>query len=330
MSAPSPAIADPTRSSYRWVMLGVLWLAYASFGMITTSLAPLITPISEELDLSRSAMGIILGAWALVYIFAAVPVGTLLDRIGTRKGYAIGLLIIAASGFGRALAIGPISMFLAVAIFGLGGPVLSVGSPKLIAQWFGAKERGTAIGIYMTGPFIGSAFALSSANSLFMPLFNDSWRLTIAAFATTVLVAGGIWIATAKEPKAIASGTRRAKGRHGWREFAVLLRVPLVQTILVMALLAFLFNHAMNNWLPEILRSGGMDAVTAGYWASLPTLVSIFSSLTLPRLATPARRVTMLALMYGCLCCAALLLASGIVLLEVFFSANSKVDFINS
>ena len=59
----------------------------------------------------------------------------------------------------------------------------------------------------------------------------------------------------------------------------------------------FMINHGLNNWLPEILRAKGMSAVDAGYWASIPTIVGILGALTIPRFATPPRRVPiMLAL----------------------------------
>lgn len=303
---------SPTTSGYRWVMLGILWIAYVSFGVIAASIAPLIAPISADLDLSRSAMGLVLGAWALAFIFAAIPAGTILDRIGIRKGIAIGLAVIAASGFARALAPDGITLFIAVFVFGLGGPVMSVGSPKLISQWFDASERGTAIGIYMTGPYIGSALALASANSVFMPLFDQSWRATLAVFAAFVVVAMLIWIVFAREPAAPTSTASRAA--PGWKEFAVLLRIPLVRTVLAMTLIAFLFNHALNSWLPEILRAGGMDATAAGLWSALPTLVGIVAALTLPRLATPPRRVDMLTMFYVSMLISSLLLAfTGII-----------------
>ena len=270
---------------YRWVMLAALWFTYTGFGMVNASMAPLITPICDDLGLSRSAMGLVLGAWAMVYIAAAIPSGTLLDRIGTPKGIAIGIFIMAASGVARALAVDCVTLFIAVGLFGLGGPLMSVGAPKLIAQWFDSKERGTAVGIYMTGPFIGTALSLASANSVFMPLFNDSWRLTVGAFAVVSLIAGFVWLAVAREPAASPTASTESKGHAGLREFAPFLRVPLVQTVLLIALAGFMFNHAISNWLAEILRSRGLDASAAGFWASMPTLVGIVSSLTIPRFA---------------------------------------------
>ena len=294
---------------YRWVMLAALWFTYTGFGMVNASMAPLITPICDDLGLSRSAMGLVLGAWAMVYIAAAIPSGTLLDRIGTPKGIAIGIFIIAASGFARALAVDFVTLFIAVGLFGLGGPLMSVGAPKLIAQWFDSKERGTTVGIYMTGPFIGTALSLASANSVFMPLFNDSWRLTVGAFAVVSLIAGFVWLAVAREPAASPTASTESKGHAGLREFAPLLRVPLVQTVLLIALAGFMFNHAISNWLAEILRSRGLDASAAGFWASMPTLVGIVSSLTIPRFAVGKRRIDILTGLYVCLIVATLMLA---------------------
>jgi MFS transporter, CP family, cyanate transporter len=300
MSTPPP---------YRWVMLAALWFTYTGFGMVNASMAPLITPICDDLGLSRSAMGLVLGAWAMVYIGAAIPSGTLLDRIGTPKGIAIGIFIIAASGFARALAVDFVTLFIAVGIFGIGGPLMSVGAPKLIAQWFASDERGTAVGIYMTGPFIGTALSLASANSVFMPLFDDSWRLTVGAFAVVSLIAGFVWLAVAREPAVSPTAPAESKGHAGLREFAPLLRVPLVQIVLLIALAGFMFNHAISNWLAEILRSRGLDASAAGFWASMPTLVGIVSSLTIPRYAIGKRRIDILTGLYVCLLVATLMLA---------------------
>jgi len=56
-------------------------------------------------------------------------------------------------------------------------------------------------------------------------------------------------------------------------------------------------NHALGNWLPELLRGHGMHPVAAGYWASVPTAVGVLGALVIPRLATPARRHTVMLLL---------------------------------
>ena len=126
---------------YRWAVLAGVWLAYACFGMTVGSLAPLVRPITLDLGISHSALGTILGAWPLAYIAAAAACGALTDRMGPRRTLVFALLIIAVSGALRGLADGYLGMFLGVAVFGLGGPLVSIGAPKLVSLWFVGKER---------------------------------------------------------------------------------------------------------------------------------------------------------------------------------------------
>ena len=187
------AVLDPYSSRYRWVMLALLWLLYACFGSIFRCLSPLITPILQDLNISYSQMGLILGSWQLTYIAAAAIAGILIDKWGTRKTLFLGTVIMALSvglrnfshGFGTFLPL--------VALFGLGGPMISIGCPKTIAQWFRGKDRGTAVGVYLTGPWLGGAFALAATNSAIMPLTGHSWRLTFAFYGLMALAVAFLW-----------------------------------------------------------------------------------------------------------------------------------------
>ena len=67
-------------ASARWVVLAGLWLVYMSFGLIVTSIAPLVAPIEADLGMSHAAMGSVMGAWQLVYIASAIPCGIMMAR----------------------------------------------------------------------------------------------------------------------------------------------------------------------------------------------------------------------------------------------------------
>lgn len=146
---------------YRWAVLGGTWLVYFCFGLTSAALPPLVSVIRADLSLSGSAMGSVLGAWQLVYIGAAIPLGVALDRIGPRRDLLAATLIIALSGALRAIADDHITLFLAVALFGIGGPLISIGAPKLVAVWFDSRERGLAMGLYISGPALGGIVALT-------------------------------------------------------------------------------------------------------------------------------------------------------------------------
>jgi len=140
---------------YRWLLLSGVWFLYAIFGLVATSLSPLVLLIESDLNLTHAQMGSIMGAWQLVYIFSAIPCGILLDRLGPRAALTIGVLLIGASVFARGYAASFTELLLAVMLFGLGGPIISAGAPKVVTEWFKGSSRGLAMGIYMTGPAIG-------------------------------------------------------------------------------------------------------------------------------------------------------------------------------
>ncbi len=292
----------PSDHGFRWIILGGAWLIYVSFGVTVAAMAPLVQPILRDLGMSHSAMGAVLGAWPLVYIAAAVPCGALLDRAGPRRALFMAALIIAGSGLLRAFAGGQTSMFLAVAVFGFGGPLVSIGGPKLISIWFDDHDRGFAMGLYVTGPALGAITALSLTNSVMMPLANDDWRVVLQAYAVFSLLIGFIWLAVASHPaaRAVERHLAAVPKRPQFQVFSHLLRIRPVQIVLLMSVGIFFFNHALNNWLPEILRTGGMDAATAGYWASIPTLAGIVGALVIPKFATPARQPAILLALFLC------------------------------
>jgi cyanate permease len=286
---------------YRWAILAGVWLVYFSFSLTIFAMAPMVHRISEELGLSHSAMGSVMGAWPLVYIAAAIPCGAFLDRVGAWRGLFIAALVMAASCALRGTASGHLSLFLAVALFGLGGPMLSTGAPKLIALWFIGSQRGLAMGIYFTGTALGGVTSLSLTNSVVLPLFDGNWRAVLFTYAAFVMCAGVAWFLIGAHPASRAMEQQARTGNQkSLRVFAELVRVRSVRIIVGMGLGILFFNHSLNNWLPEMLRSGGMDAVSAGYWASLPTLLAVCSSLLIPRLATPERRFAILGFLFVC------------------------------
>jgi len=293
----------------RWLLLFGLWFGYFSFGAIIASIAPLVEAIRADLDISYAAIGSVMGAWQLVYIGAALPAGMLLDLLGARLALFLVIALIAASAVGRAYATGYWSLLGAVMLFGLGGPLISIGAPKLIALWFAGASRGMAMGIYMTGPALGGIAAYSSAHTLLVPL-TGSWRGAFWVLAGAVLLAGLIWWAISRHPEARARDGKVQGLSKGDSLRAVLdiARLRTVQIVLLMSIGIFMLNHGLNNWLPEILRAKGLTAEEAGFWATIPTVIGILGALTIPRFATAPRRLAIMLVLFLAIGAATLLL----------------------
>jgi len=295
---------------YRWAVLAGVWVLYAAFGLVATSLSPLVLLIESDLNLTHAQMGSTMGAWQLVYIFSAIPCGILLDRLGSRTALTIGVLLIGASAFARGNATSFTELVMAVMLFGLGGPIISAGAPKVVTGWFKGSSRGLAMGVYMTGPAIGGIISLTMTHSVLLPAFDQSWRDVMFLWAGMCMVGAVVWLGISSHPAMRAGSEEQTASSslpHG-QVLMLLIKQPAVLLVLMMSVGVFLFNHGLNNWLPELLRSAGMSLVEAGYWAAVPTVIGLMGSLLIPRLATPGRRFNILIALSLCAAGASILL----------------------
>jgi len=274
-------------SNYRWFMLAQIWLIYYVFAIISSSIPPLITPMSSDLALSHSQMGVILGAMHLIYIPLAIPMGLLIDRIGVRRSILTGITLVSLSGLLQSLAVGFETLFLSVCLLGLGGPTISVGAPKAVASWFIGRDRGTASGIYLTGFITGVATATAITNTAVMPLMG-TWRNTLALYGFLGFLMVCIWLLfgrerTRSQGREVASVSLRDDVR-------VLLRERHVWMIAVIGFSSFFVRHSLGGWLPKLLELRGMGPAKAGLLASIPSWCGLIGSTAIPRLGKTGTR----------------------------------------
>jgi len=274
-------------SKYRWVMLALVWLGYFAFGMVSYCIPPLITPIAQDLSLTYSQVGSILGAVILIYIPLSIPVGILIDRAGMRKAIIAAIALIPLSALLQSFTTDFQTLFLAVCIVGIGGPFLSVGSPKIVASWFSVKQRGLASGMYISGAFIGSSVVTVITNPIVMPLLG-SWRYTLRFYAVLGFLIAFTWLLLARE----APQTQSERSRIPLREtLGRLLKEKHVWTIIIIAFsAAFLSGYGFIRWLPKLLELKGMNPTEAGFYASLPGWSGLIGNIIVPSLAKAGSR----------------------------------------
>jgi cyanate permease len=265
-------------------VLLLLWLLYICFGIVSRAIFPLVTPILNDLRITYSQMGFILGSWQLTYIIVALGAGSILDRWGVRKSIFAGAIILGLSSSLRYFTDDFKTLLIAVALFGVGGPMISIGGPKTISSWFRGPGRGFAIGLYTSGNWVGGLLALTLTNSLVMPLVGDDWRMAFAVYGMMTFGIGLLWLIFAREsrPGAPSDTTTIIE------VFRNLCNRGNVRIVLTMGLLAFAIGHGFNSWLPKILESSGMSGPHAGFAASITIAAGIPSILIIPSLV-PSR-----------------------------------------
>ncbi|MFC2022442.1 MFS transporter [Chloroflexota bacterium] len=132
---------------YRWVILGVCWLAYITAVMLRLSMGPLAPFIKEDLNLTSAQVGLFMSAATFGYGLIMVPAGWLTDRIGVRwlllMGGVFGGIFVASMFTVTTFTQGLILL----AFAGMGMGCLMPSTTKAIVVWFPLKERATAMGL---------------------------------------------------------------------------------------------------------------------------------------------------------------------------------------
>ncbi len=323
---------------FRWVVLFGCWLLYFVFGLSVTGLAPLVPEITADLNLSRSDMGLVLGAWQFVYIFLAIPVGFALQRLGAGRMLILAAAIIAVSGLARSLADSHWSLLAAVAVFGLGGPVVSAGVPQTASKWFTGSQRGLAMGIYITAPAIAGVVTYSLTQSTLLPMLGD-WRAVLQLWAWCSIAAGVIWLLIWLAGSRISvkrSAQSAAPQGYRLRDAAGLFSHRNTWLLLTVGMGVFTIDHGLRNWLPEILRAGGLTAAQAGYLASIAVVFGVIGALVFPAFAVAKRRRQVLSSVFAmsAVGCIALqgwsypLLVTGLVLVGAASGAMMTISIL--
>jgi sugar phosphate permease len=164
--------------------------AQASFSAFTIGLPVLAPALRTEFGLSLTEIGVVLAAQWVGTTLTLLPWGLLADRLGERLVLVLGLSGCAALLSGLAFASGFAALVVLLAAAGAAGVSVNSASGRAVMQWFGAEERGLALGVRQTAIPLGGAAA-----SLVLPhLGLRTAFLFLAALALGGAAAGGLLI----------------------------------------------------------------------------------------------------------------------------------------
>src|SRR5688572_1825343 len=158
-----PPVATPvTRSgvvNLRWWIAGLLALATALNYLDRQSFPVVVGEIKREIAISDVQYARLTSLFLLAYAIMYAGGGRILDWLGTRIGYAIMIVWWSAANF----MLGTVNSVFGLGLFrfllGLGEGGGFPGSGKAVAEWFPAKERSLAFGIFNTGSSVGAVIA---------------------------------------------------------------------------------------------------------------------------------------------------------------------------
>lgn len=162
--APTPAALDAAvharaGGNLRWVICALLFFATTINYMDRQVLGILAPYLQRTIGWNEIQYGYIVFAFQCTYAIGLLLVGGLIDRVGTRIGYAISIAIWSLSAMGHALANSVLGFGFARAMLGLGESGNFPAGIKTVAEWFPKKERALATGIFNSGTNVGAVIA---------------------------------------------------------------------------------------------------------------------------------------------------------------------------
>ncbi len=181
--APPSLVAEPKSplGRYRWGICALLFFATTINYMDRQVLGLLAPVLQRDIGWNEIQYGNIVAAFQAAYAIGLLVVGSLIDRLGTRIGYALAIGVWSLASMAHALARSAFGFGVARAALGLGESGNFPAAIKTIAEWFPRKERAYATGIFNSGSNIGAIAA-----PLFVPWITVHYGWRVAFILTGI------------------------------------------------------------------------------------------------------------------------------------------------
>lgn len=171
----------------RWYICGLLFLA-TTINYIDRQVLGILAPdLQQSIGWSELDYGRIVIAFQLAYSVMMLISGRIIDKIGTKLGFAIAMAWWSIAAMGHALARSAFGFGVARFFLGVGEAPNFPTAIKTIAEWFPKSERAFATGIFNGGTNIGAILA-----PIAVPLIAEKWGWQWAFILTGVI--GFLWL----------------------------------------------------------------------------------------------------------------------------------------
>jgi MFS transporter, ACS family, hexuronate transporter len=140
----------------RWVICGLLFLGVTKNYMDRQVLGVLKAPLEHDMGWNDIDYGNVVFSFQAAYALGMILVGRLIDRLGTRVGYALAMVFWSLASMGHALAHSLTGFVAARSALGFGEAGVFPASIKGVTEWFPKKERALATGMFNAGTNIGA------------------------------------------------------------------------------------------------------------------------------------------------------------------------------
>lgn len=266
-------------ANFRWVIVFLLFAATAISYVDRQVLTILAPTLRDQLGISNTGYASILTAFLLAYTFMQPVAGWLIDRIGTRMGFALIMGWWSLAAILHALGASVAAFAACRFLLGVGEAGSWSACVKAVTEWFPRKERGFATGLWSAGVSAGLIVSVPIVVWIDLRL---GWRW---AFILTGIV-GFCWLAlwlwlyrlpdrhpavTEEERRYIKSDAPPLEEQAPHTSYLSLLRSRNVWAVILSRMLADPWVWFYYFWIPEYLtRNAGFTPADIGHYAWIP------------------------------------------------------------
>jgi ACS family hexuronate transporter-like MFS transporter len=149
----------PQKKNLRWFMLFLVFLA-TTINYLDRQVMGLLKPTLEaEFGWSEKDYSYIVMAFTASYALGNLLMGRFVDRVGSKIGYAVSLLVWSLASIGHGFVKSTMGFLFARTALGLSEAGNFPAAIKSVAEWFPKKERALATGIFNSGATVGAILA---------------------------------------------------------------------------------------------------------------------------------------------------------------------------
>ncbi len=264
------AAAQGRAHAGRHLALGLLVVVYTFNFIDRQILSILIEPIKLELGLNDTQMGLLTGfAFALFYATLGIPIARYADRGNRRNLIALALGVWSFMTAISGLAMNFWHLLIARIGVGVGEAGCSPPAHSMIADYFPAESRATALGIYSLGIPVGIMFGLFAGgwiNEFF------GWRMAFFVVGVPGIILAFVVRFAIQEPeRGMAEGRVASAEQPSIKDtLAMLWQKPSFRHLAFAAALTAFVGYGVVTWVPTFLiRSFGLGTGEIGTWFGL-------------------------------------------------------------
>lgn len=268
-----------TIPNFRWCVVGLIALATAVNYLDRQNLPVALSEIRKTIAISDSQYGFINSLFLLAYGTMYAIGGRILDVLGSRKGYALMIIWWSVANVLHGFVSGVLGLGVARFLLGIGEGGGFPGSAKVVSEWFPAKERALAFGIFNTGSSLGAVVAPPLIASVIIAL---NWRWAFIVSGALGLIWVLVWLrvyskpddnrfVTEEERAYIRASTEPVDPGERHVPWLSILRYKKVWGIMLVKFLPDAGWYFFIFWLPKYLNDvRGLDIKGIGAYAWIP------------------------------------------------------------